>query len=61
MDQVVIKIETDVAITMRDGVTLRADIFRPEGDGPFPTLVMRTPYDKRRAFAYYFYDPIRMA
>jgi putative CocE/NonD family hydrolase len=60
MDQIV-KIETDVPIAMRDGVKLRADIFRPEGDGPFPTIVMRTPYDKRRAFAYYFYDPIRMA
>ena len=61
MSQVVIKIETDVGITMRDGITLRADLFRPDGDGPFPTIVMRTPYDKRRAFAYYFYDPIRMA
>ena len=23
-----------------DGVTLRADFYRPEGDGPFPTIVM---------------------
>lgn len=61
MNQVVIKIETDVGIPMRDGVTLRADIFKPEGDGPFPAVVMRTPYDKRRSFSYYFYDPIRMA
>jgi uncharacterized protein len=60
MNQIV-KIETDIPVAMRDGVKLRADIFRPEGDGPFPAIVMRTPYDKRRAFAYYFYDPIRMA
>lgn len=61
MTQPGIRIENDVGIVMRDGVTLRADIFRPDGDGPFPTIVMRTPYDKRRAFAYYFYDPIRVA
>jgi hypothetical protein len=27
-------------------VKLRADILRPAGPGPFPTLVYRTPYDK---------------
>jgi predicted acyl esterase len=31
---------------MRDGVILRADIYRPAGPGPFPTLVYRTPYGK---------------
>lgn len=30
---------------MRDGVTLRGDLYRPEGD-PTPTLIMRTPYSK---------------
>jgi hypothetical protein len=32
---------------MRDGVVLRADLWRPAGTGPFPVLVHRTPYDKR--------------
>jgi len=31
---------------MRDGVTLRADIYRPKADGKFPVLLVRTPYDK---------------
>ena len=31
---------------MRDGVKLRADLLRPAGQGPFATLVYRTPYDK---------------
>ena len=31
---------------MRDGVTLRADIYRPKADGKFPVLLERTPYDK---------------
>jgi len=31
----------------RDGITLRADIYRPKADGKFPVLLQRTPYDKR--------------
>ena len=30
----------------RDGVTLRADIYRPAGEGNFPVLLTRTPYNK---------------
>lgn len=56
-----IKTDFNVAIPMRDGTLLRADIFRPDSDGPFPTLVMRTPYDKLRAIAYYYFNPMRMA
>ena len=33
-------------IEMRDGVKLATDIFLPEGDGPFPTIIYRTPYGK---------------
>jgi len=36
--------EVDVAVPMRDGVVLRAEVLRPRGPGPFPTLVYRTPY-----------------
>jgi hypothetical protein len=39
-------IERNVEVRMRDGVLLRADIYRPKGSGPFPTLVYRTPYGK---------------
>jgi hypothetical protein len=38
--------ERGVAMTTRDGVKLRADIYRPAGDGNFPVLLTRTPYDK---------------
>jgi hypothetical protein len=31
---------------MRDGVNLRADVYRPSGGGRFPVLVFRTPYGK---------------
>ena len=43
--------ERDVPATMRDGTVLRADVYRPEGDGPFPVLLTRTPYDKAEAGA----------
>ena len=39
----------NVVSPMRDGTRLRADIYLPTGDdGPYPTLVCRTPYDKSR-------------
>jgi uncharacterized protein len=41
--------EQDVAVPMRDGVVLRADVLRPEEVGPFPVLVYRTPYGKKEA------------
>jgi len=40
-------IEHGVAVKMRDGTVLRADIFRPSAPGKFPILLTRTPYDKR--------------
>jgi len=39
-------VERDVPAKMRDGVTLRADIYRPKAEGKFPVLLERTPYDK---------------
>ena len=30
------KVERDVPAKMRDGITLRADIYRPDADGKFP-------------------------
>ena len=41
-----VTVERGVAEKMRDGVTLRADIYRPKSDGKFPVLLVRTPYDK---------------
>ena len=39
-------VERNVPAKMRDGVTLRADIYRPKAEGKFPVLLTRTPYDK---------------
>ena len=40
---------TDVAVRMRDGVTLRADVYRPPDDQKHAVLLSRTPYDKQFA------------
>jgi uncharacterized protein len=45
--------ERDVAVKMRDGVVLRADVLRPKGDGRFAVLVYRTPYNKEEALKDY--------
>lgn len=39
-------VDRDVAVPMRDGVVLRADVYRPDAPGRFPTLINRTPYGK---------------
>lgn len=33
---------------MRDDVRLSADVYMPQGPGPFPTIVTRTPYESGR-------------
>ncbi|MBC8356331.1 MAG: CocE/NonD family hydrolase [Planctomycetes bacterium] len=38
--------EPNVMIPTRDGTRLAANVFRPVGDGPFPTILSRTPYGK---------------
>ncbi len=39
-------IEKDVAVPMRDGARLMADVFRPKGDGRVPALLNLGPYQK---------------
>ena len=46
-------IRRDVAVPMRDGVALRADLWLPSAEGKFPTLVYRTPYNKAPVFTTY--------
>jgi putative CocE/NonD family hydrolase len=44
-----LNVTKDVAVPMRDGVVLRADVVLPASAGRFPTLVYRTPYSKQFA------------
>ena len=36
----------DVRVPMRDDITLSTDLYLPEGEGPFPLILVRTPYNK---------------
>jgi len=38
--------EKNVLVPMRDGTQLAANVFRPKEGGPFPVILMRTPYGK---------------
>jgi len=40
----------DAAIEMDDGVVLRADVFRPVGDGKYPVIISYGPYAKNLSF-----------
>ena len=42
----IVTLERNVAVPMRDGVMLRADVYRPQAAGPFPVILTRTPYNK---------------
>src|SRR5216684_4259668 len=46
-DNYAITVIRNVEAKMRDGVTLRADVYRPKAEGRYPVLLVRTPYDKQ--------------
>ena len=52
-----VTVEYNVPATMRDGITLAADVYRPEGEGPWPVILMRLPYDKTSAENISYTDP----
>ena len=43
-----IRVDSNVAVPMRDSVKLYADVYRPVRSGKYPVLVVRTPYGKQR-------------
>ena len=46
-----VAVEKDQPMRTRDGICLRADIYRPDAPGRFPVLLVRTPYDKGAGMA----------
>jgi uncharacterized protein len=46
-ERYVVTLQLNVPVKMRDGVVLRADIYRPESKDKFPVLLERTPYNKQ--------------
>ncbi len=43
------RLRSNVRVPMRDGVQLSTDLYLPDGPGPSPVVVIRTPYDNTAA------------
>ena len=56
-----ITVDFDVPAKMRDGTTLRANIYRPIGEGQWPVLLTRLPYGKDFPSGSSVMDPSQVA
>ncbi len=56
-----ILIDFDVPAQMRDGTTLRANVYRPAGDDQWPVLLTRLPYGKDFPLGSSVMDPAQVA
>lgn len=55
-------VDKNVEVPLRDGVRLRADVYRPSGSGKYPVLLQRTPYNKELwPITALTLDPVRAA
>jgi predicted acyl esterase len=45
-----VRIEWDVPVALEDGLVLRADVFLPDDEGHYPTILSHGPYAKGLAF-----------
>ena len=52
-------VDKDVPVPVRDGTVLRADVYRPAGEGRWPALLGRTCYGKDTWGGWI--DPLRTA
>jgi putative CocE/NonD family hydrolase len=57
-----IVVQKQIAVPMRDGVSLAADVYRPADSYPCPTLIARLPYSKdlTTIFLMLMPDPLRL-
>jgi uncharacterized protein len=56
-----IRVDRDVPLTTRDGITLRADVFRPDDRARHPAIVVRTPYGKEPSANSDYFSPLTAA
>ena len=56
-----IAVDFDVPTPMRDGVVLRANVYRPAGEGRWPVIVSRLPYGKDLPIGTAVLDPVQAA
>lgn len=56
-----VTVELDVPAEMRDGAVLRANVYRPAGEGRWPVLLTRLPYGKDFPLGGAVLDPVQTA
>ncbi len=56
-----IDVDFDVPARMRDGTILRANVYRPAGEGKWPVLLTRLPYGKDFPLGSSTLDPVQVA
>ena len=56
-----IRVDRNIPMKMRDGVTLRADVYRPDDNEKHPAIVVRTPYDKVPSAPSDYLSPVEAA
>jgi len=56
-----IKVDFDVPVPLRDGIQLRANVYRPNDDGRYPVLLTRLPYGKDLPLGGSILDPVQAA
>jgi putative CocE/NonD family hydrolase len=56
-----VRLERGVPCRLSDGVTLLSDHYYPEGNGPWPTLLMRQPYGRDIASTVVYAHPVWFA
>src|SRR3981081_4368790 len=56
-----VNVDLNVPASMRDGTVLRANVYRPAGDGRWPVLLTRLPYGKDLPLGSSALDPVQAA
>src|SRR5579859_7157760 len=56
-----VAVDFDVPAKMRDGIILRANVYRPAGEGQWPVLLTRLPYGKDFPLGSAILDPAQVA
>jgi uncharacterized protein len=54
----IVKIDRDVAIPMEDGIDLRADVYRPDGEARVPAILTMGPYGKGLHYSEEHFAPL---
>lgn len=51
-------VDRDIPVSMPDGVRLLGNLYRPRTAGPFPVVLIRSPYGRRAPYATLFARPL---